>query len=174
MLGNNDSSAKSLKTGYLTALSGWKRILFQPKTPFCSRVNNINLKSRQTTPQQRNPTVNIERWDTLGYELLALWQQVHGAPEGAVQVIASQNGLLVFMENVFSQAELSLARQARDNVLEQYIDSLSHQILPTLTSRLAQLSDQQIGTTSITSNIEQNWMLVFIRFDEPIISEDNL
>lgn len=129
--------------------------------------NGTKLKSIQVTHRQDNTSVNTNSWDKLGEEFLTMWQQAHGAPEGAVSVMAVQNGLIVLMENAFSQAELALAQQSTGNLLQQYIDSLTHQILPMLTSRVEQVSGQQIGTTSITSKIEQNWMMVFIKFDEP-------
>lgn len=136
--------------------------------------NGTKLKQIQVTRRQDNTAVNTKRWDTFGYELLTLWQQAHGAPEGEVSVMTVQNGLMVLMENAFSQAELTLARQSRDNILQQYIDSLSHQILPILTRHVKQISGQQIETTSITSKIEQNWMMVFIKFAEPASFEDKL
>jgi hypothetical protein len=48
-------------------------------------------------------------------------------------------------------------------LLQQYIESLARQILPELTTQVQQALDQQIETASITSNLEQNWMMIFIQ-----------
>jgi hypothetical protein len=96
-----------------------------------------------------------------------MWQQAHGAPEGAVTVMPVHNGLAVLVENAFSQAELALARQSTDNLLQQYVDSLARQTLPALTTRVEEVTGWPLGAASVTSNIEQNWLMVFIRFSEP-------
>jgi len=136
--------------------------------------NGTKLKAIQVSHGEDNTSVTTERWGTLGHDMLTLWQQAHGVPKGAVSVMAVQNGLMVLMENVFSQAELALSRQSTDNLLQQYIDSLMRQLMPTLTTRVEQVVGQQIEATSITPNIEQNWMMVFMKFDEPTDSEDIL
>ena len=133
--------------------------------------NRTKLNPKQVNPQQGNSSISTKGWNRLGHELLGLWQQTHGAPDGAVSVMAVQGGLMVFMENAFSQAELALARQSTDNLLPQYIDGLTCQMMPTLTARVEQVVGQQIRATNITSNIEQNWMMVLVRFDEPTVSE---
>jgi hypothetical protein len=128
--------------------------------------NGAKLRSRQATHRQDETATNTSRWNALGQEFLTMWQQAHGAPQGVVSVMAAQNGLMVIIENAFSQAELALARQSTDNLLQQYIDSLTRQMLPMLTTRVEQVSGRQIGATSTTSNIHQNWMMVFLKFEE--------
>ncbi len=110
-------------------------------------------------------TALVNNWQSvLGQELLDLWQQAHGAPQGTVTVTSVQNGLVVFLDNVFSRAELALTQRSTDNLLQQYIDRLTNQILSVLSSRVKQLSGRQTTATSVTSNIEQNWMMIFVRF----------
>ena len=133
--------------------------------------NNAKLRPIKVNHQRNNISTNTKKWDILSGDFLSMWQQAHGAPKGMVSVTAVQNGLMILIENAFSQAELALARQSTDNLLQRYIDSLTHQILPILTSRVEQLSGQQIGATSVTSNIEQNWMMVFFKFNEPASPE---
>lgn len=133
-----------------------------------------NFRPIQITRQRNNRSTNTKKWDALGQEFLTIWQQAHGAPDGAVSVVVPQNGLMILIENAFSQAELALARQSTDNLLQQYIDSLMRQLMPKLTTRVEQVVGQQIEATSITPNIEQNWMMVFMKFDEPTTSEDKL
>jgi len=118
-----------------------------------------------TLHQERSNPVKAKKWDVLGEEFLTMWQQAHGAPRGAVSVMAVQNGLMVLIENAFSKAELTLARQSTDNLLQQYIDGLTHQILPVLTPRVEQVTDRQIEGSSITSNIEQNWLMIFFKLE---------
>jgi hypothetical protein len=96
-----------------------------------------------------------------------MWQQAHGAPQGAVTVMAVRNGLVVLIENAFSQAELALASRSTDNLLQQYVDSLARQTLPALITRAEEVTGWSLGAASVTSNIEQNWLMVFIRFGEP-------
>ena len=135
------------------------------------RGNGIREKSIQVDHHPENLPEN--NWQvTLGHELLNLWQQAHGAPLGTVTVTSVQNGLLVFLENAFSQAELALVQQTTDNLLPQYIDRLTNQILPVLTSRGDQLSGRKTTTASVNSNIEQNWMMIIIRFDKSISPAD--
>lgn len=136
--------------------------------------SGTKLKSVQITGRQNNASLNTTIRDRLGQEFLALWQQAHGAPRGTVNVTPVHNGLMLLIENAFSQAELALAQQSTDKRLQQYIDSLTNQIMPTLTNRVERLCSQQIEATSITSNIEQNWMMVFVKFNKPALSKGNL
>jgi uncharacterized protein YbcI len=136
--------------------------------------NGTRVSSVQITGRQNNATLNANVRDRLGQEFLILWQQAHGAPQGVVNVTVVQNGLLFLIENAFSQAELALARQSTDNLLQQYIDSLTRQMMPALTTHVEQVMGQQIRATSITPNIEQNWIMVFMKFDEPVTSESEL
>ena len=133
-------------------------------------VNGTKLKPTQINGRRDDMMLNNKKHNMLGQEILTLWQQAHGAPHGAVSVMAVKSGLVLFLENVFSQAELVLVQQSTDNLLQQYIDSLTHQILSVLTSRIEQEMDQKIVATSISSNIEQNWMMVIIKFGNPISS----
>ena len=133
--------------------------------------NTTILRSVEVTDRQNNGSLSTDVRDTLGHEFLFLWQQAHGAPQGAVNVTAVQNGLMLLIENAFSQAELALAQQSTDKLLQQYIDSLTHQILPALTNRVEQVLGQQIGATSVTSNIEQNWIMVFVKFGDPTLPD---
>ena len=129
------------------------------------REIDANVKSTQVNGHQNSSPA--DNWQaTLGQELLTLWQQAHGAPLGAVTVTSVQSGLLVFLENAFSKAELALTQQSTDNLLPQYIDRLTNQILPLLTSCVEQLSGRKTTTASVTSNIEQNWMMIIIRFEK--------
>ena len=119
--------------------------------------NGTNVKSIQA----------VDNWQaTLGQELLTLWQQAHGAPLGTVTVTSVQNGLLVFLENAFSKAELALSQQSTDSLLPQYIDRLTNQILPVLTGRVEHLLGRKTTTAGVTSNIEENWMMIVIRFQK--------
>ena len=127
--------------------------------------NGTKPRTRQAAPQWSRTSLNP---DILGHEFLDMWQQAHGAPHGAVAVINAQNGLMVLIENAFSQAELALAQQSTDNLLQQYIDSLTRQVLLLLTGRVEQVTGRSIKETSITSNIEQNWLMLFIRFDKTV------
>jgi hypothetical protein len=136
--------------------------------------NGTKVRPVQITNRQNYSSLKTKAQNRLGQEFLVLWQQAHGAPQGTVSVTTSQNGVMLLIENAFSQAERTLARQSTDKRLQQYIDSLTHQIMPMLTSRVEQLLRQPIGFTSITSNIEQNCMMVFLKFDEPATSESEL
>ena len=133
--------------------------------------NGSKVRSGQVAHRRNGTTTITTGWDTLGQEFLTVWQLAHGAPQGAVSVMVVQNGLMVLIENAFSQAELALAQQSKDNLLQQYINSLTRQILPLLTTRVERIMGQQMGTTSITPNMKQNWMMVFFKFDEPTSSE---
>lgn len=133
--------------------------------------NGPKLRALDIIRQPNNISTHTKGWNTLGQEFLTMWQQAHGAPQGALNVMVVQGGLIVLIENAFSQAELVLARQSTDNLLHQYIDSLTDQILPLLTARLEQVTHQQVGTTSVTSNIDQNWIMVFLKFDGPASSK---
>ena len=128
--------------------------------------SGTKLKPTQINGYQNNTVLNLnnKKRDMLGQEILTLWQRAHGAPHGAVSVMAVKSGLVLFLENVFSQAELTLAQQSTDNLLQQYIDSLAHQIVSLLTSRIEQEMDQTVVATTISSNIKQNWMMVIIKF----------
>ena len=128
--------------------------------------SGTKLKPTQINGYQNNMVLNLnnKKRDMLGQEILTLWQQAHGAPHGAVSVMAVKSGLVLFLENVFSQAELVLVQQSTNNLLQQYIDSLTHQMLSVLTSRIEQEIDQTVVATTISSNIEQNWMMVIIKF----------
>jgi uncharacterized protein YbcI len=123
-----------------------------------------NTKQVRALQRQQHASTNSKMWGVLGHEFLALWQQAHGAPEGSVSVMTIQNGLIVFMENVFSQAELALARQT-DNRLRQYIDSLAQQMKPLLASRVEQVVGRSFSAISITSNMEQNWLMILLKFE---------
>lgn len=127
--------------------------------------NSAKFKSTQALQQRNTLLANARGWDVLGREFLTMWQQAHGAPQGAASVIGVQCGLIVLIENAFSQAELALAQQSTDNLLQQYIEGLTRQILPMLTSQVEQAVGQQVESTNITSDIEQNWMMVFLKFD---------
>lgn len=106
------------------------------------RGNGTSVKSIQVNDHQNNSPA--DNWQaTLGQELLTLWQQAHGAPLGTITVTSVQNGVLVFLENAFSKAELALTRQSTDTLLPQYIDRLINQILPVLTSHVEQLSGRK-------------------------------
>ena len=125
--------------------------------------NGTKLRSMQLTYPRKNLSTGTNSWDTLGQKVLTMWQQVHGAPQGTVSVMTAQSGLMVLIENAFSQAELALAQQSTDNLLQQYIESLARQILPELSSQVEQALGRPIETTSITSDLEQNWMMIFVK-----------
>lgn len=126
------------------------------------------LKPQSTIHQQDRAFMGPENWNRIGQDLLELWQQIHGAPEGAASVMVVQSGLMVFLEKPFSQAELALARQSTDNLLPQYIDGLARQMIPVFTDCVKTAIRRQITASSITSNIEQNWMMIYVKFDEPV------
>lgn len=136
--------------------------------------NGTKVSSIQITGRQNNATLNANVRDRLGQEFLILWQQAHGAPQGVVNVTVIQNGLLFLIENAFSQAEMALARQSTHNLLPQYVDGLTRQMMPALNARVEQATGRQIRATSITPNVEQNWMMVYVKFDKQTVSEGNL
>jgi hypothetical protein len=129
--------------------------------------NGTNVKPIPDTQALDTPVTTTKGWETLDQDILVMWQQAHGAPQGAVTVMAVRNGLVVLIENAFSQAELALASRSTDNLLQQYVDSLARQTLPALITRAEEVTGWSLGAASVTSNIEQNWLMVFIRFGEP-------
>ena len=128
--------------------------------------NGTKARSIPAIRALNTPALTTEGWEMLGQDILIMWQQAHGAPQGEVTVMTVHNGLVVLIENAFSQAELALAGQSTDNLLQQYVDSLARQVLPALTSRVEVVIGRPLGAASVTSNIEQNWLMVFIRFNE--------
>ncbi len=126
--------------------------------------DNTGLDTFQITDLANEAVKNTTELDNLGQKLLAMWQQAHGAPEGVVTVTSSQNGVVVLIENAFSRAELVLAQQKNDMLLQKYIDGLTHQMLPMLTKQVETVTGKSIRSTSINFDIEQNWLMVFLKF----------
>jgi len=86
-------------------------------------VNGTKLKPTQVNGRRDDMMLNNKKHNMLGQEILTLWQQAHGAANGDVSVMAVKSGLVLFLENVFSQAELVLVQQSMDNLLQRYISS---------------------------------------------------
>ena len=74
-----------------------------------------------------------------------------------------QHGLIIFLENAFCRAELALAQKITDNLLQQYINNLAYQMLPMLTAQVEVVMDQPVEATSVTSNISQDWIMLFLQ-----------
>ena len=129
--------------------------------------NGTRVRPKPESQALDTPVTITKGWENLDQDILVMWQQAHGAPRGAVTVTAVRSGLVVLIENAFSQAELALASRSTDNLLQQYVDSLARQTLPALTTRVQEVTGWSLGAASVTSNIEQNWLMVFIRFSEP-------
>lgn len=127
--------------------------------------NGVNLKSKQSTTQSDISSIIQQRVGIIEQKFLKMWQQAHGTSQGTVTAMVGQSGLMLLLEQAFCQAELALAQQTKDSLLQQYIDNLIDQILPLLTDYVEAETCQPVQATSITSNISQDWIMVFLKFD---------
>ena len=128
-------------------------------------MNNGSMLNTKPVFQQSNQALLAQKkLDSIGEKFLSMWQDVHGAPEGTVKVMVGQNGLMIFLENAFCKAEIVLAEKEEDRLLQQYINHLTEQMLPILTDHVEETINAPVKATSITSNIGQEWIMVFLKF----------
>ena len=102
-------------------------------------------------------------------ELLTVWQQAHGAPNGTASALIGPDNLAVLLEQAFSRAEYSLSRQpANADLLQQFIHRLIDQISPQVAGRVEQVTGRRVLTTSLNSDIEQDWVIVFFKLGDVV------
>ena len=121
------------------------------------------------SPEKREMLTDYTNGEALAQEFLTIWQQAHGAPKGTASALIGTDSLAVLLERAFSRAEHSLSRQSDSpGLLQQYIQRLVDQIAPNLAGRVEQVTGRRVLTTSLNTNIEQDWVIIFFKLGDVI------
>lgn len=137
------------------------------------RVNSMPGKEATASPRQLvADNLKSRQLQQVAQEFLAAWQQAHGATRGAACALAGPQHVALVVENAFSQAEHLLAQQAdgspQSALLQQYVDGLIGQLAPALSARVEDVTGQTVAMNSLVSNIEQDWLMIFFKLDQPL------
>lgn len=115
------------------------------------------------------PTVQIgeTQIQALADDFLEAWHEAHSLRGGQARALMAPHSLLIFIEDALSKAERILADQPRGNrLLEQYLQSLLHQIGLEKQELVEQLTDRRVLSIGVQVDGAAGWVLFIFNFDE--------
>ncbi len=97
--------------------------------------------------------------------VLAAWQQHHGISNGSAHTLIGQEGVAVFIEDAFSQAELTLACQKDgSDLLHRYLKRILEHVCTEQKQRLEQAVGRKVTSTGVSTDPMAGWAMCFYRF----------
>lgn len=113
------------------------------------------------TAQLQKTTLN-----EIAQHVLAGWRRHHGTDTGEAFALAGDRCLVVFIENAFSRAEVSLAaQQSGDRTLERYVKSLLEHVCVEQAARLEATAHVRVISRSVSVDPEAGWVMCFYKLE---------
>lgn len=108
--------------------------------------------------------MEMEKMSTIAQDLLAAWQQAHGTRHGKAHSMAGPEGVVIFIEDAFSQAELKLTEQQSGcELLRRYAKGLLEQVCREQATHIAAVSGRSVIATGVSIDPQEGWLICFFR-----------
>lgn len=102
---------------------------------------------------------------TVAADVLDAWQNSHGTTNGEAYTMVGPQGLVVFIEDAFSRAELKLAEQREgSHLLNRYVRGLLQHVCREQVSRLERVTGRDIVGSGVSADLQAGWVMCFFRF----------
>ena len=109
-------------------------------------------------------TVLLTMGTAVADSVLAAWQQHHGTSGGRAHALIGREGVAVFIENAFSQAETTLtAQQNGSDLLSRYVKQLLEYVCIEQSPRLEEATGCQVMSTSMCTDPAAGWAMCFFK-----------
>lgn len=97
-------------------------------------------------------------------DVLSAWRQDHGTAGGRAHTLVGPEGVAVFIENAFSQAEAALAlQQSGSDLLNRYVRQLLEQVCVEQAARLEGATGCRVTSTGVSTDPAAGWAMCFFK-----------
>lgn len=112
------------------------------------------------------PLANDVQLQSLADDFLRAWQRAHGTETGSAHAMVGPQGIVIFIENAFSRAELTVAHQGQGSsteLLQRYVRSLLDHICLEERQRVETAVSRPILSTGVSMDPEAGWVMCVFR-----------
>ncbi|MCA9970349.1 MAG: DUF2294 family protein [Anaerolineales bacterium] len=97
-------------------------------------------------------------------EVLTAWRQHHGTTGGRAHTLVGPEGVAVFIEEAFSQAETALAvQQSGSSLLSRYVRRLLEEVCAEQVERLEAATGRRVTSTGVSTDPVDGWAMCYFK-----------
>lgn len=115
------------------------------------------------SPLQKLNSVDLA---SLAQEFLLAWQRAHGTSTGSAHGMVGPEGVVVFIENAFSRAEINMAHQkegSSNDLLQRYVRSLLEHVCVEQRAAVETAVSRPVISTGVSMDPEAGWVMCVFR-----------